>query len=129
MAGWVGGSGFRVAFGSGWVLCRAVCDLPPSPPRPFFFYSRVRGAFAKFGNFRNVPGVTGLAQWLERWTGVPKVEGSNPVRSTEKTLSFSRVKKVVLIRCWYTHAYERPCTHFKDPVVHVRVQWIKETQK
>ena len=25
----------------------------------------------------------GLAQWLERWTGDPKVEGSNPVRSQE----------------------------------------------
>ena len=26
----------------------------------------------------------GLAQWLERWTGDPKVEGSNPARSTKK---------------------------------------------
>ena len=31
----------------------------------------------------------GLAQWLERWTGDPKVRGSNPVRSTRKMLSFS----------------------------------------
>ena len=28
----------------------------------------------------------GLAQWLERWTRDPKVEGSNPVKSTRKTL-------------------------------------------
>ena len=28
----------------------------------------------------------GLAQWLERWTADPKVEGSNPVWSTRKTL-------------------------------------------
>ena len=27
----------------------------------------------------------GLAQWLERWTGDPKVEGSNPARSTRNT--------------------------------------------
>ena len=37
----------------------------------------------------------GFAQWLERWTRDPKVEGSNPVRSTRKTF-FPRVKKVVL---------------------------------
>ena len=29
-------------------------------------------------------GAHGVAQWLERWTGDPKVEGSNPVRSTRK---------------------------------------------
>ena len=29
----------------------------------------------------------------------------------------------------YTHAYERPCTHVKDPVVRVRVRWIMETRK
>ena len=77
----------------------------------------------------------GVAQWLEHWTGDPKVEGSNPVRSTIKT--FFRVKKVVLTRCWcaqplcvYMHAYERPCTHIKDPVLdHIRVWWIMETRK
>ena len=36
----------------------------------------------------------GLAQWLERWTEDPKVEGSNPVRSTRKTLSFSESKRL-----------------------------------
>ena len=35
----------------------------------------------------------GLAQWLERWTGDPKVEGSNPARSTTK-LSFSESKRL-----------------------------------
>ena len=35
----------------------------------------------------------GLAQWLERWTGDPKVEGSNPVRSTRKTSSVFESKK------------------------------------
>ena len=34
----------------------------------------------------------GLAQWLERWTRDPKVEGSNPIRSARKTLSFSESK-------------------------------------
>ena len=29
----------------------------------------------------------------------------------------------------YTHAYEWSRTHAKDPVVHVRVQWITETRK
>ena len=36
----------------------------------------------------------GLAQWLERWTGDPKVEGSNPVGSTRKTWSFSESKRL-----------------------------------
>ena len=30
----------------------------------------------------------GLVQWLERWTGDPKVEGLNPVSSTRKTKLF-----------------------------------------
>ena len=30
----------------------------------------------------------GLARWLERWTGDPKVEGLNPIRSTRKTFEF-----------------------------------------
>ena len=30
---------------------------------------------------KNKTRVDGLAQWLERWTGGPKVEGSNAVRS------------------------------------------------
>ena len=36
----------------------------------------------------------GMAQWLERWTGDPKVEDLNPVRSTRKTLSFSESKRL-----------------------------------
>ena len=30
----------------------------------------------------------GLAQWSERWPGDPKVEGSNPVRTTITTCDF-----------------------------------------
>ena len=71
-----------------------------------------------------------VAQLVERWSGDPKVERSNPVRSTRKTLSFSQSKKVVLTRCRCsqapvcirTHVYERPCPHVKDPVVRVRVR-------
>ena len=70
----------------------------------------------------------GLAQWLERWTGDPKVEGLNPVRSTRKTWFFFQSPKgcadslsVSPIPVCYMHAYERPCTHVKDPVVHVGV--------
>ena len=37
----------------------------------------------------------GLDQRLEHWTGDPKVEGSNPVRSTRET-EFFRVKQIVL---------------------------------
>ena len=69
---------------------------------------------------------------VEHWTGDPKVEGSNPIRSTRKTSTFSESKRL----CWlavsvlnprvYTHEYERPCTHITDPVVHVRVRWIME---
>ena len=36
----------------------------------------------------------GLAQWLEHWTGDLKVERSNPVRSTRKTLCFSESKRL-----------------------------------
>ena len=31
--------------------------------------------------------------------------------------------------CVYMHEYERPCTHIKDPVVHVRVWWIMHLWK
>ena len=34
----------------------------------------------------------GLAQWLEHWTGDPKAEGSNPVRSTTKLWVFPSEK-------------------------------------
>ena len=68
----------------------------------------------------------GVAQWLERWTGDPKVEGSNPVKSTRKSLSFQSQKGCAdslsvcpNLVCIHAHAYERPCTHVKDPVVHV----------
>ena len=57
----------------------------------------------------------GFAQWLKRWTGDPKVEDSNPVRSTRKTRIFFRVKKVVLA-CCPTPVYIR--AHTKD---HVRM--------
>ena len=55
----------------------------------------------------SMPG-DGLARWLviERWTGDPKVEGSNPARSTRKT--FFRVKKVVLTR---SRSAQPPCVY------------------
>ena len=49
----------------------------------------------------------GLAQWLELWTGDPKVEGLNPVRSTRKTVFFL-VKNIVLTRCWCA---QPPCVY------------------
>ena len=36
----------------------------------------------------------GLAQWLDRWTGNPKVEGWNPVRSTRQILRFSESQRL-----------------------------------
>ena len=51
----------------------------------------------------------GVAQWLERWTGDPKIEGSNLIR----------VKKVVLTRC---HSVNVPNPSvYTQAVVHVRV--------
>ena len=50
----------------------------------------------------------GLAQWLERWTGDPKVEGSNPVSSTRTLVGFSESKKVVLTRC---RCAQTPCAY------------------
>ena len=66
----------------------------------------------------------------------PKTRGLNPFRSTiTKFVSYLRVKML----CWlivsvpnprvYTHAYEWPRTHVKDPVVRVRVWWITEAWK
>ena len=53
----------------------------------------------KIVNRKSNHGVTGwLSGYLERWTGDPKVEGLNPVRSTRKT-EFFWVKKIVLTRC------------------------------
>ena len=45
-----------------------------------------------------------MAQWLERWTGDPKVEGSNFVRSTRKTLGFSESKRL----CWLAVGVPHP---------------------
>ena len=47
--------------------------------------------FVKVDEFyqKTVMGCDGLAQWLERWTGDPKVEGSDPVRNTRTTLTVS----------------------------------------
>ena len=48
-------------------------------------------------------------------------------RQNHKTnFELFRVKTAVGIRA---HAYERPCTHVKDHVVHVRIRWIMETRK
>ena len=76
-----------------------------------------------------------MAQWLERWTGDPKVEGLNPVRSTRKTLRFSSQKGCVdslslcpTPVCMRTHTKDHVC-YVKDPVVHVRVWWIYENTK
>ena len=97
---------------------------------------QVQAAIERRVVYQNIDWGDGLAQWLERWTEYPKVEGSNPVRSTRNLFEFVRVKKFVLIRCRcaqppvvYTHEYERPCTHVIDYVVHVRVRWIMETRK
>ena len=46
---------------------------------------------------QNCPGSDGLAQWLERWIGDPKVEGSNPVRSIQEKRSFSESKTEVVL--------------------------------
>ena len=40
-----------------------------------------------------IPG-DGVAQLVERRTGDPKVEGSNPARSARKSLSFSESKRL-----------------------------------
>ena len=68
-----------------------------------------------------------------------KGRGFESRQEHKKQFEFLRVKKVVLLDslsvcptpvCFYMHAYERPCTHVKDPVVHVRVpRWTKETRK
>ena len=56
--------------------------------RFFCLISRLLALSSVFNAFKILPGV---AQWLERWTGDPKVEGSNPVRSTRKTSESKRL--------------------------------------
>ena len=75
----------------------------------------------------------GLAQWLERWTGDPKVEGSNPVRSTrlkkqhdlrlwDSAAEFFRVKKVVLTHC---RCAKPPCVYARTPITKDHVRTLK----
>ena len=58
----------------------------------------------------------GVAQLVERWTGDPKVEGSNPVRCTRKTLSFSDSKKGCVDSLSVCPTPVRIRTHTKDHV-------------
>ena len=85
-------------------------------------------------NHGAAPGV--MAHLVQRRPPDPMdsmIRGSNPVRSTRKleSLSESKYRSDSLLVCptprVKTHAYE--CTHVKDPVVHVKVQWIRETRK
>ena len=80
----------------------------------------------------------GLAQYIVRaldWRS--KGRGFESLQEHKNNLEFFRIKKVVLTPCRcmcptprvHTHAYERPCTHIKHPVVHVRVRWMMETRK
>ena len=68
----------------------------------------------------------GLVQWLERWTGDAKVEGSNPsLQEHKKNFEFFRIKKgcadsLPKPPCVYARIQKkRPRTHVKDPVVHL----------
>ena len=63
-------------------------------------------------------GVTGLAQWLERWTGYPKGRGFESRQKHNKNFEFFRVKKVVLTRCRCAQPPVCVRTHTTD---HVRV--------
>ena len=65
----------------------------------------------------------GLAQWLERWTEDPKIEGSNPGRSTRKPLSSYRVKNVVLTRCQCVQHPVCTRTHTKDHARTLKILW------
>ena len=62
--------------------------------------------------------------------------GFETCQERKKIFEFFRVKKAALTRCRCaptpcvsTHAYDRPCTHVKEPTVHVRVRSITETPK
>ena len=72
-----------------------------------------------------------LKGWrVEHWTWDPKDQGSNPVRSTRIFLGVFQSQKCCLPNpCVYTHAQEWSRTHYKDPVVHVRVRWIAKARK
>ena len=78
----------------------------------------------------------GLAQWLERWTGDATGREFESRQEHKKNFDFfSESKRLCCFTVGvpnprvYTHVYERPCTHVKDPVVHVRVRWVMETRK
>ena len=71
----------------------------------------------------------GVAQFVQRWTGTPLTQ----VRFPGAARDFS---PRVHFQCRLSYgvrthpcAYINICTHIKDPVVHVRVQWIMEILK
>ena len=69
-----------------------------------------------------------MAQWLERWADDPKVEGSNPVRSTRKNSQKICADSLSVCPgqppCVYGQHTKDHVRTLKDPVVHVRVRWI-----
>ena len=93
---------------------------------------RPRNKYGKIeiGNGGRVGSVVRALDWI-----YPKVEGSNPVRSTRNQnfelcwKGYADSLSVCPTPSVYTHASERPCTHVKDPVVIVRIRWIMETWK
>ena len=68
-------------------------------------------------------GDAGLAQWLERWTD-PKVEGSNPVRSTKKNFEFFSSQKACADSLSVCPTVTPGClrTHTKDHVRTLKIQ-------
>ena len=86
-------------------LCRIGHLYPPPPPLPHVI---------RQSSLCIVILVVTAWLWLERWTAHPKVEGSNPVRSTRKTFDLLRVKKVVLTRCRCSQPPVCIRTHTKD---------------
>ena len=80
---------------------------------------------------------SGVMDWLSGWSVELEIQRSKvriPSGAQEK-LSVSKSKRLCWLAvgvpspCVYTHTYERPCTHVKDPAVHVRVWWTMETWK
>ena len=80
-------------------------------------------------NYYPLPKHGGVAQLVERWTGTPPTQVQLPCAARD-------LSPRVNFQCRLSHGVHtypcavtciNVCSDIKDPVVHVRVQWITET--
>ena len=66
-----------------------ISTRPTTTTQYYYHYTTTTTHKNSNGNYIYIRQGDGLGQWLERWTGDPKVEGSNPAMSTRKTVTYA----------------------------------------